>query len=169
VRNSNGAQIMWLDNKNGNAGEVPIRSWVQLDVAKNMFADAGLDYATLKAAADKPGFHAVPLTGEKLTVHAHSSIVHMTTRNVVGVIPGTKHPDDVFLYSAHWDHLGRKDNIPGDDKIYNGASDNAMGVSIVLDLAEKFVHDKRPQSDLAAQPYRWRDQHRRRRSLAALP
>ena len=149
VRNSNGAQIMWLDNRNGNSNEVPIRSWVQLDVAKKMFADAGLDYATLKAAANKPGFKAVPLAGEKLTVHAHSTIQHMTTRNVIGVIPGTKHPNDVFMYSAHWDHLGRKDNIPGDDKIYNGAEDNAMGVSIVLDLAEKFAHDRKPQRTLA--------------------
>jgi Zn-dependent M28 family amino/carboxypeptidase len=149
VRNSNGAQIMWLDNKNGNAGEVPIRSWVTLDTAKKMFADAGQDYATLKAAANKPGFKAVPLTGETLTVHAHSTIQHMTTRNVVGIIPGTKHPNDVVMYSAHWDHLGRKDNIAGDDKIYNGAEDNAMGVSIVLDLAEKFAHEKRPQRSLA--------------------
>ena len=149
VRNSNGSALMWLDAANKNMGHVPVHSWVQLDVAKKIFANAGLDYTTLKAAANKPGFKAVPLAGEKLTVHAHSDIVHMKTRNVVGIIPGTKHPDDVFLYSAHWDHLGRKDNIAGDDKIYNGAQDNAMGVAITLDLAEKFVHDKKPQRTLA--------------------
>jgi Zn-dependent M28 family amino/carboxypeptidase len=149
VRNSNGAALMWLDAADKNMSYAPIHSWVQLDVAKQMFANAGLDYATLKAAANKPGFKAVPLTGETLTVHAHSDIMHMTTRNVIGMIPGTKHPDDVFMYSAHWDHLGKKPNIPGDDKIYNGAEDNAMGVSIVLDLAEKFAHDKKPQRTLA--------------------
>jgi Zn-dependent M28 family amino/carboxypeptidase len=149
VRNSNGAAIMWLDNANGNTNEVPIRSWVTLDTAKTMFANAGLDYATLKAAANKPGFHAVPLTGESLTVHAHSTIQHLNTRNVVGLITGSKHPGDVFIYSAHWDHLGRKDNIAGPDKIYNGAEDNAMGVSLVLDLAEKWAHEKRPQRSVA--------------------
>ncbi len=45
--------------------------------------------------------------------------------------------------------MGRKDNIPGDDKIYNGAEDNAMGVAITLELAEKFAHEKRPQRSIA--------------------
>ncbi len=149
VRNSNGAAIMWLDKADDNMSDVPIRSWVTLDTAKEMFARAGLDYAALKAAADRPGFKAVPLAGESLTVSAHSTVTHIRTRNVIGLISGARHPDDVFIYSAHWDHLGRKDNIAGPDKIYNGAEDNAMGVSLILDLAEKWAHEKRPQRSIA--------------------
>src|SRR6185369_4329057 len=64
-------------------------------------------------------------------------------------IPGTKHPGDVVIYSAHWDHFGRNDAAPGDDKIFNGAVDNGMGSSMVLELAEKFAAEKRPQRSVA--------------------
>ena len=72
-------------------------------------------------------------------------IDHLKTRNVVGVIPGTSIPTTCSSIPAHWDHFGRKDDAPGPDKIFNGAVDNGMGTSMVLELAEKFAHDKRPQ------------------------
>ena len=145
VRNSNSGKKFWLDNKDGDKTMVPVEGWVALDTAKEMFKRAGLDYAQQKAAANKPGFKAVEMTGETLTVDAHSSIDHLMTRNVAGVVTGYKHPGDVFLYSAHWDHFGRKEDVPGPDKIFNGAVDNGMGTSMVMELAEKFAHEKRPQ------------------------
>jgi Zn-dependent M28 family amino/carboxypeptidase len=69
----------------------------------------------------------------------------MRTRNVVGAIAGDKHPADVFLYSAHWDHLGVKTDVAGADTIYNGAVDNGMGVASILELAEKFAHARPPR------------------------
>jgi Zn-dependent M28 family amino/carboxypeptidase len=47
-----------------------------------------------------------------------------------------------ILYTAHWDHLGVKPDVPGPDKIYNGAVDNGMGVSSILEIGEAFAHDK---------------------------
>jgi Zn-dependent M28 family amino/carboxypeptidase len=117
---------------------VPIQGWITLDTAQDLFKRAGLDYAKEKAAANKRGFKAVPMTGETLTVDAHSTIQHLNTRNVAGIIKGSTHPDDVLIYSAHWDHLGVKPDVAGPDKIYNGAVDNGMGISSVLELAEKF-------------------------------
>jgi Zn-dependent M28 family amino/carboxypeptidase len=144
VRNSNSGAKSWLDEKNQNMSMVPIEGWVGLDTAKDIFKRAGLDYLTLKAAANKPGFKAVPMTGEALSVDAHSTISHLKTRNIVGVVPGAKHPDDYILYTAHWDHLGIKPDVVGPDKIYNGAIDNGMGVSSILELGEAFAHDKTP-------------------------
>jgi Zn-dependent M28 family amino/carboxypeptidase len=138
VRNSNSGAKSWLEAPDRDASMAPIQGWITLDTAKDLFGRAGLDYETLKAAANKPGFHAVPMTGETLTVDAHSTITHLHTRNVAGIIPGTVHPNDVLIYSAHWDHLGVKPDVAGPDKIYNGAVDNGMGVSTVLELAEKF-------------------------------
>src|SRR5204862_108193 len=43
--------------------------------------------------------------------------------------------DEVVLYSAHWDHLGRCDAVNGDD-ICNGAVDNASGIGGLVALAE---------------------------------
>jgi Zn-dependent M28 family amino/carboxypeptidase len=53
-----------------------------------------------------------------------------------------------LIYSAHWDHLGIKPNLPGTDKIYNGAVDNGLGVSMILELAEAFKHDAQPDRSI---------------------
>jgi hypothetical protein len=59
-------------------------------------------------------------------------------KNVVGILPG-KDPElakEAILFSAHLDHLGRKENKG--DGIFNGADDNASGVTAVLTLADAF-------------------------------
>ncbi|MBI3677693.1 MAG: M28 family peptidase [Proteobacteria bacterium] len=142
VRNSNSGNKSWLAAKDMNASRVPVQGWIQLDVAKDLFKRAGLDYLQLKAAANQHGFKAVAMTGETLTVDAISKHSAFNTRNVVGVVPGAKHPGDYFLYTAHWDHLGIKPDVAGDDKIYNGAVDNGMGSSSILEIAEAFAKDK---------------------------
>jgi Zn-dependent M28 family amino/carboxypeptidase len=150
VRNSNSGPKTWLDAPNKQMDRLPVQGWMQLDVAKDLFKRAGLDFDQLKAAANKQGFKAVAMQGESVSIAAHSSVKHLLTRNVVGVIPGYKHPGDYVLYTAHWDHLGVKPDVPGADKIHNGAIDNAMGVSSILELAEAFKADHRaPQRSIA--------------------
>ena len=144
VRNSNAGAKSWLDNPDKDAGMAPIEGWITLATAQDLFRRAGMDYAAMKAAANKPGFKAVPIAGEALSAEAHSTISHMTTRNVIGVVVGSVHPDDYILYTAHWDHLGVKPDIPGPDKIYNGAVDNGMGVAGILDIGEAFADQKPP-------------------------
>jgi Zn-dependent M28 family amino/carboxypeptidase len=144
VRNSNSGAKSWLDDDGKNLDMVPVEGWIGLDTAKEIFKRVGLDYFTLKAAANKQGFTALPLTGATLTATAHSTVTHLKTRNVIGIVPGSRHPEDVILYTAHWDHLGIKPDVAGPDKIYNGAVDNGMGVSSILELGEAFAHDKMP-------------------------
>lgn len=60
-------------------------------------------------------------------------------KNVIGVLPGTdeKLKDSYLIISAHYDHLGI--GIPiNNDSIYNGALDNAVGVSVLLEIAKAF-------------------------------
>ena len=142
VRNSNSGNKSWLDAKDKDISMVPIEGWITLDTAKDLFKRAGLDYEQLKVAANKPGFKAVAMNGETLSADAHSTITHIKTRNVVGVVRGSKHPDQYILYTAHWDHLGVKPDVAGPDKIYNGAVDNGMGDSSILEIGEAFAHDK---------------------------
>ncbi len=150
VRNSNSGSKSWLDARDKDMSMAPIEGWITLDMAKELFKRAGLDYEAEKAAANKPGFKAVALAGESLSANATSTITHIHTRNVVGVVRGSKHPDQIILYTAHWDHLGVKPDVPGPDKIYNGAVDNGMGVSSILEIGEAFAHDHpRPQRSIA--------------------
>ena len=149
VRTSNGGAKLWLDAADKDKSMLPIEGWVTLDVAKDLFSRAGLDYAALKSAANRPGFKAVAMKGETLDVSAHSTVTSLKTRNVVGLIKGAKNPGDVVIFSGHRDHLGKNESIPGPDKIYNGAVDNGTGVAQTLELAEKFAHDKQPQRSIA--------------------
>lgn len=65
--------------------------------------------------------------------------VHRTLhlRNVVAAIPGRR-SDEFVIVGAHYDHLGVDSNLSGDG-IYNGADDNASGVSAVLQIARAFA------------------------------
>jgi Zn-dependent M28 family amino/carboxypeptidase len=66
-------------------------------------------------------------------------------RNVIGVLRG-KDPDlskQAVLYSAHLDHLGTNPKIEGDG-IYNGADDDASGVTAVVTLADAFANMSQP-------------------------
>jgi Zn-dependent M28 family amino/carboxypeptidase len=140
VRNSwSGAQVL-LEAKDKNASMVPVQAWISLGTAKDLFRRAGLDYEVEKQAANRPGFKAVAMSGETLSARLTSRVERRTSRNVIGVVKGTTQPDDYFLYTAHWDHLGVKPGPAGADKIYNGAVDNAMGVASILEIAEAVAH-----------------------------
>ena len=58
-------------------------------------------------------------------------------RNVLAKIEG-KNKDEIVIVGAHYDHLGI-DPVLNGDKIYNGADDNASGVSAVLQIAKAFL------------------------------
>ncbi len=65
--------------------------------------------------------------------------VYRKSANVIGKINGSDHADETIIYCAHWDHLGIGIPDAEGDSIYNGANDNALGVSVVLELARGFI------------------------------
>lgn len=71
--------------------------------------------------------------------------IHRTLKmkNILGMIPG-KLKDESVIVGAHYDHLGMDKNLSG-DQIFNGADDNASGVSAVLQIAKAMSeHGKQP-------------------------
>jgi Zn-dependent M28 family amino/carboxypeptidase len=76
-----------------------------------------------------------------------NDVRNATSYNVVGTVPGSKRPGEAFVYTAHWDHLGKAANAkPGEDAIFNGAQDNATGVSALIELGRAFAATKpRPE------------------------
>ncbi len=72
------------------------------------------------------------------------------TDNVVGIIPGTDKNlnGEYILIGAHYDHLGMIDN--SDDMIYNGANDNATGVTTVMQIASAVAKFKPRRSVIVA-------------------
>jgi Zn-dependent M28 family amino/carboxypeptidase len=125
------------------APRVPLQGWITGDQAKALFADAGLDLDKLRADANKRGFKAVPLPA-KMSVDLKSTSTEKQSRNVVGILPGSEKPDEAVVYMAHWDHLGKHPDEPGDN-IYNGAVDNATGVAGILEIADQFAKLGKPK------------------------
>jgi Zn-dependent M28 family amino/carboxypeptidase len=128
-----------IDAANKNMDAVQIRSWITLDVAKKLFADCGVDFEPLKKAAITKEFRPVSLNA-KASFHLKQTVRPFKSHNVVGKLEGSdpKLKDEWVLYTAHWDHLGRHEELKG-DQIFNGAADNASGVGGLLELAAGYM------------------------------
>ncbi len=137
-----GAQIM-MDAADNHMGETHANGWMTGAAAQKLFTAAGLDLAKLTAAAKRKGFKPVPL-GVKASLSFTTEIARQVSHNVVGLLPGKTRPDEVVLYSAHWDHLGICEPVNGDN-ICNGALDNATGTAGLVALAE--AHAKAGAAD----------------------
>ena len=111
-----------------------------------LFAASGHDVAMLTAAAGRSGFRPIAL-GSRATATLDGAVRHFASKNVVGVLPGARRPDEYVLFLAHWDHLGRC-APDGPDPICNGAVDNASGVGGLIELARAFAAGKRPDRSI---------------------
>jgi hypothetical protein len=69
------------------------------------------------------------------------------TWNAIGKLTGSdpKLSAEVVLLSSHLDHIGVRQNAPGDDKIFNGADDDASGSIAVMEMARVLASGKRPK------------------------
>ncbi|WP_029415816.1 M28 family metallopeptidase [Brevundimonas bacteroides] len=114
---------------------IPVESWIQRDVAVELFRRAGLDFDALKARARSRDFRPVALTGAELDVMFDVASEQIVTHNIIGRLPGTTRPDETVLFTGHWDHIGVGAVDADGDAIFNGAVDNASGIAGLLELA----------------------------------
>ena len=134
-------EIFEIDAADKHLGAVPVRGWVTLDIAKKLLADGGQeDFDALKQAAVRKDFRPVPLAA-KASFQIKSELRSFQSRNVLARLEGSDPAlrDEYVIYSAHWDHLGRKDEPGEEPKIYHGAVDNASGVAMILALAKAYT------------------------------
>ncbi|MEO9210957.1 MAG: M28 family metallopeptidase, partial [Ginsengibacter sp.] len=142
LQNSFNTSRIQLDNRGKNKKNCDMIGWITESTANKLFKAAGFD-STLLMKANVRGFKPVPLNlqaSTSMTVKA----TYNKSYNVVGKITGSKHPDEVIIYTAHWDHLGIGHPDSKGDSIYNGALDNASGVAGLLELARAFKSMKTP-------------------------
>lgn len=125
-----------LVTEDGNASRCAVESWITMDTAKTIFAAAGKNFDELKKSAEKPGFKPMSL-GLEASLTMENKIRKAVSRNVIGLLPGSERADEYIIYTAHWDHFGKKPELEG-DQIFNGALDNATGTAALIELAEAF-------------------------------
>ncbi len=133
---------------NAAAERAPMEAWIQREVAVDLFRRAGLDFEALKTAARRRDFRPVELPGATFSGSFDVATRQVTTRNVLARLPGTTHPDETILYTAHWDHIGVGEPDANGDAIFNGAVDNATGTAGLLELARVFGAGPRPERSI---------------------
>ena len=141
VRNSESTETSYL--RGDPLSGLRAAGWIQLDVARKLFAAAGMNADQMIEAAGRRGFKPVELP-VRLKAHIVSQVRNYDSANVVAMVPGADSSSGgSVLYTAHYDHLGIDPTAPG-DKIYNGAVDNGTGCGILLEMLRAFAFAKSP-------------------------
>ncbi|RZJ05798.1 MAG: M28 family peptidase [Brevundimonas sp.] len=121
------------------AADIEFSGTVPHETAMAWATAAGLNMESM-ANISSGQFKGMDITGVKLSAAAEETVDTLVTHNLLAKIVGTEHPDQTIFYSAHWDHVGgaaQHPDAPGDDKIWNGAWDNASGTIGVLEMARQ--------------------------------
>jgi Zn-dependent M28 family amino/carboxypeptidase len=137
VKNSWSGPQFHLANNEISTSPLQFQGWVTTDLAQRLFASAGLDYDRQIAGAARTGFKPVEMN-LKASVNFSNTIKQIRSNNVAALWPGDERSDEYVIYMAHWDHLGVNNSFEG-DSIFNGAVDNATGISALLQIARAFT------------------------------
>jgi Zn-dependent M28 family amino/carboxypeptidase len=143
VANNGETTKLYLKPENGNQDRCAFEGWISQTAAEQLFSACGMNVQDAKNMAVQKDFKpfALPV---KVSGSMKSSFETSISRNVCGLIRGSKYPDEVVIYTAHWDHLGVGAAI-NNDSIYNGATDNASAVAWMLEIARGFKTGPAPE------------------------
>ncbi|MEW6392254.1 MAG: M20/M25/M40 family metallo-hydrolase [Pseudomonadota bacterium] len=149
-------RVTWRDAQDVGAIRAPAApalAQISLAGAAKLFAGAPTALDAVLAEAEKPegAVKGFPLAS-KAKVVLKTEIEKRESSNVVGIIEGSdpKLKAQTVILSAHLDHIGIKENAkPGEDRVNNGALDNASGVATLLEVARGFKNTKiRPKRSI---------------------
>lgn len=96
------------------------------------------DYTGIQV--DKKAFTGKPVT---VSINIENVLIPaFQASNIFGIVPGTKNPDSILVFTAHYDHLGGM----GEHTFFPGANDNSSGVALLLSLAQYYGTHPQPYS-----------------------
>lgn len=132
------------------SGPLRLSAFIHPKAAEQLFRGTPLDGKLAATFADRtarPKGFALPTP---IRVERFSKVDRTQSANVIGILPGSdpQLAGEMVMLSAHLDHLGI---LPaGDDRIANGAMDNAAGIATMLEAARAFAESgKRPRRSIA--------------------
>ncbi len=141
---SRSVAMRWLDEDGkafSTSGNLQAAVSMGNEAAEALFEGAKTPWSEIYAAADTEagdikGFELEGMTARIETESRHSRI---DSRNVIGVVEGTD-PElrgEYVVLTAHLDHVGLRRSVKeDDDEVFNGAMDNASGISSMLEAAQ---------------------------------
>lgn len=143
IQNSWKASKLYLDDRGQEKYKLGFEGWITLPFAKQLFEKMGKNESELLQNARKADFQGFS-TGMTLSTSLAVKPTYNVTKNVIAKVTGKTAPEEVIIYTAHWDHIGIGKPDETGDSIYNGALDNASGTAALLALAKAFKTDKQP-------------------------
>ncbi len=149
VQHSGSEEHFALDLPNSGY-QVDLLGWIDEPTSQRIAQAMGTDLEGLFEMGASRDFQPVD-TGFRVSAEIASEIRRLETRNVMGMLEGRdpELKDETIVFSAHYDHLGTNEGVEGDDKIFNGAWDNASGTACVINLAKAFAAlEPRPRRSL---------------------
>ncbi|MCD1600393.1 M28 family metallopeptidase [Rheinheimera aquimaris] len=140
----NAPSMEWLQADGTPADSYPdlkAGAYVHPDAAASLFVKAEHSLADiftqLENKQNPVGFE----LGVTASLSRRSTHEQISSPNVIAMLPGSDPvlKDEYVVITAHSDHIGLANDLRTDDKINNGAMDNAAGVSILLETARLFA------------------------------
>jgi Zn-dependent M28 family amino/carboxypeptidase len=114
-----------------------LKAWITDEGARRLATLGGHDLDELRKQALGREFRPVPLHVQ-VAATLQQQVTERQSPNVIGLLTGSR-PEEAVVYTAHYDHLGMREEPDGSVVIYNGARDNASGVGGILQIAQAFV------------------------------
>ncbi|MEY3648456.1 MAG: hypothetical protein RLZ13_1341 [Bacteroidota bacterium] len=143
MQNNWNASKLYLDDRGQDKYKLGFEGWITLPFAKQLFEQIGKKESELLQAARTANFQGFS-TGMNVSTSLAVEATYNVSKNVIAKITGKTAPEEVIIYTAHWDHLGIGKADETGDSIYNGALDNASGTAALLALAKGFKTDAQP-------------------------
>ena len=138
VKNSNTNVMFDIVRQDPSKAHAPMEAWIQRNMAMRMLGLNDQGFEALKKKAQSREFQPVTLKGITFSANYKVSAQTIVSQNVAARLEGSRNPKSTVIYSAHWDHLGVGAPDAKGDKIYNGAVDNATGISALIELAKAY-------------------------------
>jgi Zn-dependent M28 family amino/carboxypeptidase len=146
VANNGETTRLYPQPADGYKDRCDFEGWITEDAARRLFEACSLNIDQVKRQAASADFvpFSLPVTAK---AWINNTIGEGVSSNVCGLIRGASKPDEVLIYTAHWDHLGVGTPVKG-DSIYNGATDNASAVAWMLEIGRAFMSGTPPRRSI---------------------
>lgn len=141
-----GGQIAMGEAREPTPGETIPLALLNHEGAAALFAGSSRDFASVLADIDANRAVKPFALKQRIAFDGAVEARDFTSPNVIGMIPGSDPAlkDEAVLLMAHLDHVGVRESAKGEDKIFNGAMDNASGVASMLEVARAFQQSGTP-------------------------
>jgi len=126
---------------------VLLQGWIQGPLFADLMKQAGHDFAAVKRQARTKAFRPIDLKAT-LSADAAVDLTRLNSRNVIAKLTGSRYPNETVSYGGHWDAYGIGPADAQGRTIRPGASDDALGLAAMIEVARKFAAGPRPERTL---------------------